>query len=104
MFEPYFATKKYGHSGIGLSFCQQVIRSHGGEIRIDSNPGQGTAVSLHLLSRTAVDDRDHEHARNARFSSRVSSSDAMMLNRQPEVRTRMGMRAPFAEDMPRRGT
>ena len=48
VFEPYFTTKKYGHSGIGLSFCQQVIRSHGGEIRIDSNPGQGTAVSVHL--------------------------------------------------------
>ena len=45
---------------------------------------------------------DHEHARSARLSRSVSSSDAMMLNRQPEVRTRMGMAASLAEGMPRR--
>ena len=34
--------------GLGLNFVYQVIRKHGGEIRVDSSPGQGAIFSVTL--------------------------------------------------------
>lgn len=45
VFIPFFTTKE-GGSGIGLSLCRQIMRMHGGEIKIDSEPGKGTVVKL----------------------------------------------------------
>jgi signal transduction histidine kinase len=38
----------YWRHGIGLFVCRQIITSHGGEIRIDSEPGRGTTISFTL--------------------------------------------------------
>ena len=35
-------------SGLGLAVAQQIVRQHGGAIDIDSQPGNGTVVSLRL--------------------------------------------------------
>jgi len=35
-------------NGLGLSYAQSVIRAHGGEIRMNSQIGQGTTVTVHL--------------------------------------------------------
>lgn len=37
-----------GGSGLGLSIAKELIQSHGGEIWIDSEPGEGTTVSFSL--------------------------------------------------------
>jgi two-component system nitrogen regulation sensor histidine kinase NtrY len=39
IFIPFFSTKK-GGSGIGLSLSRQIIRAHGGTIRVNSKPGE----------------------------------------------------------------
>ena len=43
-------------TGLGLSICREIIRTHGGEIRIESEVGQGTTVifSLPGLARAAA--------------------------------------------------
>jgi signal transduction histidine kinase len=44
-----FTTKPEGKgTGLGLSICREIVRSHGGEIRIDSAPGKGTCVVFTL--------------------------------------------------------
>ena len=35
-------------SGLGLSLVQAVVRAHGGEIRVQSNPRKGTRFTLSL--------------------------------------------------------
>jgi signal transduction histidine kinase len=41
IFDPYFTSKK-GGQGLGLSLTYQIIRSHGGEIRCESELGRGS--------------------------------------------------------------
>ncbi|QQS38321.1 MAG: ATP-binding protein [Ignavibacteriales bacterium] len=45
IFIPFFSTKRNG-SGIGLSLSRQIIRAHGGTIRVNSVVGKETVFSL----------------------------------------------------------
>ena len=44
--EPVTTRAEAGGNGMGLMFCQRVMQSIGGEIRISSGLGQGTTVAL----------------------------------------------------------
>jgi signal transduction histidine kinase len=52
IFEPFFTTKRGKGTGLGLSISQAYVRSHNGDIRIDSVPGHGTSVTITLPIRT----------------------------------------------------
>ena len=47
LFEPYRTTKSSG-TGLGLLIVRRIIREHGGEIEILSNPDEGTSILIHL--------------------------------------------------------
>jgi len=51
IFDPFFTTKARG-VGLGLSISYQIIKKHGGTIRVESQEGSGTAffVTLPLLN------------------------------------------------------
>lgn len=54
-FEPFFATKPLGHgTGLGLSQVYGFARQSGGTATIESQPGQGTVVTLFLPCGTLV--------------------------------------------------
>lgn len=48
IFEPLFTTKRSGGTGLGLAVAHQIIHRHGGQIFVESEPGQGTAFHLFL--------------------------------------------------------
>ncbi|UEM07660.1 PAS domain S-box protein (plasmid) [Skermanella rosea] len=52
--EPFFTTKGPGHgSGLGLSMVYGMAAQSGGGVRIDSEPGKGTTVSVYLPRASA---------------------------------------------------
>ena len=53
IFEPLFTTKRTG-TGLGLPVALQVVKRHGGEMFVESEPGRGTTFHLFLpLARRA---------------------------------------------------
>lgn len=43
--QPYYTTKKSGH-GLGMMIVQRIMRSHGGQLGIESHKDKGTAITL----------------------------------------------------------
>jgi two-component system nitrogen regulation sensor histidine kinase GlnL len=52
IFDPFFTTKSHG-TGLGLSVSHGIIQDHGGDIEVESQPGQGTVFHIVFPVRTA---------------------------------------------------
>jgi signal transduction histidine kinase len=68
IFDPFFTTKPVGEgTGLGLSISYEIVKKHGGTIRVESRPGEGAAFAVRLpLARGRGDSQ--------RGSTRVSGS------------------------------
>jgi len=49
IFHPFFTTKPTGEgTGLGLSLSYDILKAHGGEIKVQSEEGEGTTFIIHL--------------------------------------------------------
>jgi len=49
IFQPFFTTKPAGQgTGLGLSLCYDIIKAHGGEIKVERNEGEGAEFVIQL--------------------------------------------------------
>jgi signal transduction histidine kinase len=51
IFQPFFTTKPTGRgTGLGLSLSYDIVKAHGGEIKVESKEGEGSRFIIQLIS------------------------------------------------------
>jgi len=52
IFQPFFTTKPTGQgTGLGLSLSYDIVKAHGGEIKVETNEGEGTEFIIQLPTK-----------------------------------------------------
>jgi signal transduction histidine kinase len=49
IFQPFFTTKPAGQgTGLGLSLAYDIVKAHGGEIKVETKEGEGSEFIIQL--------------------------------------------------------
>lgn len=85
--EPFFTTKGPGHgTGLGLSMAYGVAHAAGGDLRIDSTPGEGTTVTMYLPRAAETEVASHAPGVGTTRSAPTRPADVLLVDDDPEVR------------------
>ena len=79
--DPFFTTKGERGTGMGLAIAYGVIQRHGGSIDVESGPGKGTNVIVHLpISR-----REDPGGRRRKKESRTRPLHILVVDDEPLI-------------------
>jgi PAS domain S-box-containing protein len=98
VFEPFFTTKKKGQgTGLGLSTVYGIVKQSGGNIWLDSAPGQGTTFKIYLprveeLAEELTEDLHGEDLPQGRETVLVVEDEERVRQLSVRILTRQGYR------------
>jgi CheY-like chemotaxis protein/anti-sigma regulatory factor (Ser/Thr protein kinase) len=76
IFEPYYTTKEQGKgTGLGLSVIHGIVKNHGGDITVSSQPGKGSTFKVYL----PVIDEFEEEIETSPPAIETSGSERILL-------------------------
>jgi len=99
--EPFFTTKPVGKgTGLGLAMVFAAVKAHGGQVHLQSEPGQGTTVTLRLPALAVSDAPAAVAARTARAERALAvllvDDDELIRAALPPLVTSLGHRVATA--------
>jgi signal transduction histidine kinase len=54
IFQPFFTTKPTGQgTGLGLSLAYDIVKAHGGELKVETEEGEGSVFIIQLPNHTS---------------------------------------------------
>jgi signal transduction histidine kinase len=69
LFQPFAGSARPGGSGLGLAIVRELVRAHGGNIRLIRSTGEGTVFAIELPQKTK---RDGHKTKNGAKKSRAA--------------------------------
>jgi len=86
IFDPFFTTKPIGQgTGLGLSMIHGFVRQSGGQIRVYSEPEQGTTMCLYLPRHTG-DITDDADTAEVEIADVGAGETVLVIDDEPTVR------------------
>jgi len=100
VFDPFFTTKETG-KGLGLSTAYSIIKKHGGQISVKSEPGAGTTFTFHL----PVSEKKAAESRKEKVVPVAGDARVLLMDDEDDIRElsclllgRLGYRTEGARD------
>lgn len=76
--DPFFTTKKVGEgTGLGLSVVHGIVKNHGGEITVESQPSIGTTVTVFL---PAIDEESQSEENEIQTETKYGSGRILVVD------------------------
>ena len=89
-FDPFFTTKPAGQgTGLGLSMVYGFAKQSGGQVRIYSEPGQGTTVRIYLPRHSGKPEPSRLEVQNAELP-RAEGETVLVVDDEPTIRMLIG--------------
>ena len=87
VFEPFFTTKPLGSgTGLGLSMIYGFAHQSGGQVRIQSQPGEGTSVRLYLPRHHGDTENESQPAEAPELNGAAQSETVLVVDDETTVR------------------
>jgi PAS domain S-box-containing protein len=101
IFDPYFTTRENG-AGLGLTTSYHIMKSHGGNLFVESEPGEGTTASLYLPASTECMPRvvkaEREPPRDGKWRVLVMDDEDLVRDMEIGMLEHLGCEASGARD------
>jgi two-component system, cell cycle sensor histidine kinase and response regulator CckA len=83
IFEPFFTTKDPGRgTGLGLAMVYGFVKSHSGEVKVESHPGKGTRITMVLPMVPAPPPQDASEL----IEEELGEGTVLLVDDEPLVR------------------